>query len=313
MNFIKPMLPTLSNEAPEGSEWCFEIKYDGFRCQLHWDQEEVHLYSRNGNELLFYFPELTKLKKLFSSNFRGDSFILDGELCCLDDNGRPNFDLIQYRGRLKNDTKREIAAKEKPATFLAFDLLYLNEEKLIDITYIERKQKLLSIFSQIEFNSPFFNVIKQAEIFKDVWSKVKSLNHEGVIAKHTSSKWIPGRRTELWKKLKNYKEVKVIVNGYDATNGYFIAGVFNENKIINVGTFIHGLTSEEQLALRTIIDRNSISKLNNTVIMKPKISVILNVIGLQNGTLREPRFVSFQFNVPVEDCTWEQLKMSVLS
>ncbi|OZM57490.1 hypothetical protein CIB95_08530 [Lottiidibacillus patelloidae] len=310
MSFIKPILPTLTNLVPKGSEWHFEIKYDGFRCQLHWDQENLILYSRNGKDLGYYFPELKQLQVLFTKGFANNSFVLDGELCCLDQNGVPNFDAIQYRGRLKNETKRVAAAKDHPATFLAFDLLYFNNEKTLDLNYIERKRKLISYFSQIDVYGKFLSVIKQEENFKILWNKVVSQNHEGVIAKHTSSKWIPGKRTELWKKIKNYKKVKIIVTGYHIDNGYFIASVYNENKIMNVGSFIHGLTPDQQLALKTIIDRNAITKKNNSVLMEARIVVVLNIIGLQNGTLREPRFVSFELNEPVEECTWELLKMN---
>jgi bifunctional non-homologous end joining protein LigD len=309
MNFIKPMLPTLTTALPTSSHWFYEIKYDGFRCQLHWDsiQKKLQLYSRNGNDLLGFFPEMHELAKVFHEHYNVHSFVLDGELCCLEENGQVNFETIQFRGKLKNCSKQQQAAKNYPATFLAFDFIQFDNGFLSDNPYVTRKERLLSQFKNVEDYCRNFKVVTQATNYEELWKTVLQDNHEGVIAKHENSKWQQGTRTNQWLKIKNYKQINVIVTGYDRSNGYFIASVYKNNELIKVGTFIHGMTAKEQHALRTIIEKNATKKTNTLVIIKPSIVVLIKIIGLYKGTLREPRFVSFELSQGVEDCTWEQL------
>ncbi|RYD64485.1 MAG: hypothetical protein EOP83_09645 [Verrucomicrobiaceae bacterium] len=111
--FRHPQLATLSTHVPQGDDWLFEMKYDGYRCQAAIAGDKVRLYTRRGhdwNDRFGYIaPALARLTK--------GSALVDGELCAIDQHGRSNFTLLENSldGR-------------KPVVFSAFDLLEQNGE-----------------------------------------------------------------------------------------------------------------------------------------------------------------------------------------
>jgi bifunctional non-homologous end joining protein LigD len=105
-------------------DWLFEIKWDGFRALAHIEEGHCRLLSRNRNE----FKSFSALKFMLPHEFRGRSAILDGELVCLDGEGKPNFrDLLFRRGEPR---------------FIAFDILWNDGEDLRRLPLIERKDRL---------------------------------------------------------------------------------------------------------------------------------------------------------------------------
>jgi DNA ligase D-like protein (predicted ligase) len=308
MQFIKPMLPTLVHNQPKGIGWCYEVKYDGFRCQLHWENNQLRLYSRNGNDLFLTFPELKALADLLLERFNNVNIVLDGELCFLDNECRSNFEIVQSRGRLRNSDKIRIASLKYPVTYLAFDLLVMDGEEIFKLPLFKRKELLEKHFSLLQRHLPMtLRIVQTNESYEQLWKKVKEANGEGLIAKQSKSTYLPGTRSKHWLKLKNYKQINVIVTGYDKRNGYFIVGVCKGSDVITVGSFSHGMKPEEKQALMKIIDSNGEKNGNNQVVVNPSISVTLSIIGLYKGSLREPSFTRFRLNERWEDCTWENL------
>src|SRR5690242_1556511 len=92
--FIPPMLASLVKDLPEGSNWSYEVKLDGFRCVAVKDQEKTRLYSRRGNQLTSRFPEIAKC---LTEKFPPDT-TLDGEIVALNEKGLPSFNLLQNQG-----------------------------------------------------------------------------------------------------------------------------------------------------------------------------------------------------------------------
>ena len=85
---VKPQLALSRKQLPEGDEWAYEPKYDGFRAVVFADGDDVFVQSRNGRPLGRYFPEL---------RFGGGRYVLDGELVILGDDGVEEFDALQNR------------------------------------------------------------------------------------------------------------------------------------------------------------------------------------------------------------------------
>src|SRR3954468_8524597 len=130
---FEPMLAKLTREMPSGSDLSYEPKWDGFRCIVFRDGDDLDLQSRNKKPLLRYFPELREplLSQL------PDQVILDGELVIATPTGL-DFDALQLRQHPAESRIKKLAA-EIPASYVAFDLLALSGESLLDERFEDRR------------------------------------------------------------------------------------------------------------------------------------------------------------------------------
>src|SRR5690625_1255133 len=145
------MKPVSSEAVPYGEGWVYEVKYDGFRCVLDWDKENVRLTSKNNKDLTNNFPEIIAFfqeqQELINDLL---PLQLDGELVILNHQYQANFSLVQKRGRLKNKTSIEKAAQLRPASFQAFDLLQQKGKDYRSNPYHERKETLRVFFEKMK-------------------------------------------------------------------------------------------------------------------------------------------------------------------
>src|SRR3954467_14484713 len=133
---IKPQLARPAKELPEGAEWRYEPKWDGFRTIVFRDGGDVHLQSRNGRPMNRYSPEIVPQVL----ELPGDRLVLDGELIVVVD-GVQEFDLLGQRIHPAK-SRVEMLAEKTPAAFVAFDLLAEGDETLLELTYEERRERL---------------------------------------------------------------------------------------------------------------------------------------------------------------------------
>ena len=129
---IQPQLALSRKVLPEGEDWVYEPKYDGFRALAFVDGDEVYLQSRGGKPLRRYFPEV---------EFPDGRYVLDGELVILGDDGREEFDLLQNRLH-PAESRVKMLAEKTPARFRAFDLLAVDRRKLMGKPFAERRGEL---------------------------------------------------------------------------------------------------------------------------------------------------------------------------
>ena len=129
----------MPGELPTSDEgWAYEFKWDGVRAVVYVDGGRVRALTRNDKDLVTSFPELRQLGEFLGSR----SAVLDGEIVAFDDEGRPSFGTLQHRLHLEATATITRPAKEAPATFLAFDLLYLEGRSLLARPYDERRELL---------------------------------------------------------------------------------------------------------------------------------------------------------------------------
>ena len=121
--FIKPAVPRLRERPPEGEGWLHEVKFDGWRVQLHKVGREITVFSRNGHDITKRCRWIDE-----ASSISARSVIIDGELVALGVDGRPDFDAMGRRG---------IAT-----TLCAFDLLELNGRDMRALPLVERRRRL---------------------------------------------------------------------------------------------------------------------------------------------------------------------------
>ena len=169
---------------PEGAEWTYEIKLDGYRAQALCNGEQTRLLSRNGKDLGQRFPAL--VRELGRAIPQGS--VLDGELVALDPSGKPSFSLIQNS-----------ATSGANFVFFAFDLLRLEGADLTDRPLSERRAHLRTSLrpSDTVQLSESFNIPA-----KRMLELVQSHGLEGVVAKRLSSTYGQERRTGAWTKMR---------------------------------------------------------------------------------------------------------------
>ncbi|WP_096434968.1 DNA ligase D [Alteribacter populi] len=309
------MLPTRVEEWPENkNSWYYEVKYDGFRCQLQWTKRGVTLLSRGKHSLNERFPEIVSFcKKNAEKVAEHLPLTFDGELTMLTSAYTGDFEACQKRGRMKSQQSITLHQNRHPASFLAFDLLKYKGKNTKSETFKNRKSQLLHLFKELSWPlSPEFTQLREKPVQyipaysspSEVWEVVTAYNGEGIIAKEAKSKWID-QRTMTWQKIKHYKAVRVLLTG-EKDNGYFTVGVVDNANIIDVGSFHHGLQPSEREALQKVVRANS-SKTKKGYQLENPLCITLNCTGMVGKELREPRFHSFELNDDANTYTKEQM------
>jgi bifunctional non-homologous end joining protein LigD len=311
---MKPMLPSLTFDRPDHPDWLYEVKYDGFRAILDWDQNGIQLTSRNEKALLTQFPEIAKFLIDDEEQFR--PFLplrLDGELVLLANPYKANFSALQVRGRLRSEKKIHEQANHSPCRFMVFDVLVLSGTNLQSVPFLERKQKLINMFQQIGLNldpdpdnRQVLQLVKAHHLFSELWEKVVLYDGEGIVAKHKNSLWEEGKRSTQWLKYKNWKYVSCFITSYDKTNGYFSLGVYQDNNIHGIGQVLFGLKPEEKHALQQIVKQNNIGEDDRFIFVDPAICLEIKYLELYENELREPHFDRFRLDLKPYDCTFDR-------
>ncbi len=216
--FVAPMLARVATLPADGSNWAFEVKWDGVRAIACCTPEQSRLYSRNRNEVTAAYPELLDLSLALGAH----SAILDGEIVALDAHGRPSFELLQRRMHLRGDAAVQRRAHTTPVTYILFDLLWLDGRSLMDLPFAERRARLdeLGLESEHWRTSPFH--IGEGAIFL---AATREQGLEGVLAKRLDSRYLPGRRDAGWLKIKNANRQEAVIGGYTTGKGARAASI----------------------------------------------------------------------------------------
>lgn len=195
--FIKPQLATLKSKAPSGDKWLNEIKYDGYRVQLHVDHGKKRAFTRTGLDWTRRFSVIAG-----AFDIPGQA-IIDGEVVVVHD-GRTNFSELQA----------ELAAgRQDRLAYYAFDLLYLDGVDLRRTPQIERKRTLKDLFDKYELAAPLFYSEHLIGDGQSVFEHASKLNWEGIIAKRADAPY-KSERGEAWLKVKAVQRGKFPVVGF---------------------------------------------------------------------------------------------------
>jgi bifunctional non-homologous end joining protein LigD len=191
--------------------WIFELKMDGWRILAEKRDGEVTLRSRNGNDLSESFPEVVRAVKALPF----EPVVLDGEVVTLDGAGRPHFQRLQQRARLKRPLDVKRAAVESPATLFAFDLPAVLGFDLRGLPLVERKQVLRTILPPTGPVRYLDHVEEQGEAF---YAEVERMGLEGMVGKKADSPY-RGGRTPAWVKIRALRTDEFVVVGFSAPKG----------------------------------------------------------------------------------------------
>ncbi|HLR52832.1 MAG TPA: DNA ligase D [Candidatus Avamphibacillus sp.] len=303
------MKPIASTEIPKGDEWLYEVKYDGFRCVLIWEVDHIKLVSKNKKDLTANFPEIVEycLEKQ-SQMERQLPLKLDGELVILNTPFQANFPLIQQRGRLKNEGKINAAAKRRPASLIAFDIIMKQGNSLLKESFEKRKRNLHDLFTSFfnEENSQLRLVQAYSDANK-LWNIIFESKAEGIIAKRKTSPYQPEKKHHDWWKIKNWRRIHGILTSYNMNNGYFTVNVFDNGHLKPIGKCKHGLEADAFDTLKELFTTKG-EKQENIYTLPPAIVATIHTLDLYDQELREAEFADIAVNMPAEECTMEKLK-----
>jgi len=309
---LAPQLALSRKQLPEGEDYVYEIKLDGFRCLAFVDGEEVVLQSRGGRPLERYFPEL---------RLPPGRYVLDGEIVVRDADGREDFDALGQRIH-PAASRIERLSGETPAVFVAFDLLADGDEALLELPLAQRRARLEALLGGFEAGAPLELMPTTAEVEQaEVWLA----EAEGAIAKERSAPYRPGERKGMVK-VKRVRTIDAVVVGWrpgkaPETVGALILGLYDGEELRVVG-HCSGLSAAEKRRLvgffkqyesgeRGSADpsRWSAGKELQWIGLRPELVVEIDFDHVSAGRIRHgAKLRRWREDKPARECGYEQLR-----
>ncbi len=231
---LQPMLATLGTLPPTKDDelWAYEMKWDGMRAIVRIDGGRLTLHSRNDRDVTVSFPEIRPLGELFGTS----QAVLDAEIVCFDDHGRPDFGRLQDRMHVSSTAAAQKLAATRPVVLLAFDLLHHDGDSLLELPYSERRKRLL----KLNLDGPAWQTPAAFDgTGQQAVRTSQELGLEGVMAKRLTSLYRPGKRTKDWVKVKNLRTQEVVIGGWTPGKG---------TRSGTIGALLLGLPTEAGLA-----------------------------------------------------------------
>ncbi len=207
---VEPMLATSVKEMPTGDGMTYEPKWDGYRCIIFRDGDEVELASRGGKTLTRYFPEVVEQARAQLPA----RCAVDGELVVIRTDGptpRLEFDVLSQRIHPAASRVRMLA-ETTPASFVAFDLLALGDQALLDQPYSRRGALLREALAHVTPPVYLTPTTTDVDVARRWFEVFEGAGLDGVIAKPADIGYVPGKR--LMYKVKHSRTADVVVAGF---------------------------------------------------------------------------------------------------
>jgi bifunctional non-homologous end joining protein LigD len=198
-----PMFATLADtkQMPRGEGWEYEIKWDGYRIVARVAGGEAELRTRKDQD---YTERFANVAKELAKALKTPDCVVDGEVCALDEEGRPSFSAMQQS---KAGTS---------IVYYVFDLLELDGEPVVDLPLSERRERLRKLLDKRN------RIIQFSEGFADgpaLYEAAQEQRLEGIMGKRLDSPYLPGKRTRDWLKFKTHGEQELVIAGYTRGKG----------------------------------------------------------------------------------------------
>jgi DNA ligase D-like protein (predicted ligase)/DNA ligase D-like protein (predicted 3'-phosphoesterase) len=306
VNFLKtdipPMLSDSAEKPPHGDDYLYEVKWDGIRALIALEDGTITIKTRNQLNVTAQFPELLNADK----SFRATCGLFDAEIVCLDKSGKPEFKKVIQRMQQNGATSIDQLSKKQPVNCYVFDCLYLDGRALVNEPLYKRREWLKDA---IKNDSPY----RLSEVEEDgnsLFEAAKIHGLEGIMAKRKDGKYLIGKRSDLWLKIKVRQTVDCLIIGYTTGKGdrsttfgalqlaekrgdelYYRGKVgtgFNDTTIKSIGKQLKKLTN----AKRPLLKGGKIVDEKITTWIEPKLVAELSYARLtQDEMFREPVFV----------------------
>jgi ATP-dependent DNA ligase len=241
---IEPMLAKLADEIPVGDGWLYEPKWDGFRAIVFRGGDDVFIQSRDSKPLDRYFPELHEALRAALP----DGCVVDGEVVIASSRGL-DFDALQMRLHPAASRVAKLA-KETPSSFVAFDLLAVGGEPLMQAPQAERRARLERLLRKVRPPVHLTPATRDPGEARDWLARFEGAGLDGVIAKPETAVYQPGKRAMV--KVKHARTADCVVAGFrwhkqgQGLVGSLLLGLYDAR-----GTLQHvGVTSSFTMARR---------------------------------------------------------------
>jgi bifunctional non-homologous end joining protein LigD len=222
------MLLLPARELPEGANWAYELKLDGYRALAIKTGGRVHLRSRNNKDFNGRYPAVAKALSALP-----DETVIDGEIVALDSAGRPSFNLLQNYG-----------AATAPVVYYVFDVLILSGRDVMSEPLSARRE-LLRVPVLTKLGEPVRHCPELNASLAQVIKSVRAAGLEGVVAKRLDSAYEPGRRSGAWRKMRLNRSQEFVIGGYTLGGKTFdslVFGYFEGERLVCVGRTRSGFT-----------------------------------------------------------------------
>ena len=242
---VEPMLAKLATELPAGDGWLFEPKWDGFRAIVFRDGDHIYIQSRDLRPLDRYFPELHE-------HFRAslpERCVVDGEIVIVNERGL-DFDALQLRLHPAESRVRKLSVAI-PASFVAFDLLAEADDDLRARPQAERRARLEQAIVRAGDGVHLTPCRRERSVAEEWFHRFEGAGFDGVMAKHESTTYQPGKRAMV--KVKHVRSADCVVAGFrwhkqgqGTLVGSLLLGLYDDK-----GALHHvGVTSSFTMAVR---------------------------------------------------------------
>ncbi|MEO8200566.1 MAG: ATP-dependent DNA ligase [Gemmatimonadota bacterium] len=322
-----PMEAKTAEEIPEGDEWGYEPKWDGFRCVAFRDGKTVHLQSKAGKPLDRYFPDIVEAIESIPAK----SFVLDGEIVIPIGN-RFSFDDLLLRIHPAASRVRTLV-EAHPANFIVFDLLADGPgEKglLVNLSLKERRPRLEQFF-RANVSNPTYRLSDFTESISTArkWLREAGGNRDGVVAKRLDLEYRSGDRTGMLK-IKRLRTAECVVGGFRYASrgkvvGSLLLGLYDEAGILHHVGFTSAMDAAERKALTPQLEelrqppgftgrapggpsRWSTERTGEWEPLAPKMVVEVQYDNFTGGRFRHgTRLLRFRPDKPARKCTMDQV------
>ncbi|GAB3781328.1 non-homologous end-joining DNA ligase [Nocardioides ungokensis] len=206
---MRPMLATPGRHVPTGPEWSHEVKWDGVRILADvTDGPDGRFYSRNGNNVSAAWPDLVP------SPLGERDLLVDGEIIALNEDGLPDFRVVQERMHVRKHVQALRLAERVPATYMVFDLLRLDGRDLSARPLAERRELLTGLGIDSGWQVP--------AAYDDgpmLFDATRQQGLEGIVSKRLTSRYTFGQRSPHWLKFAHRQRLSYVVGGWRPQEG----------------------------------------------------------------------------------------------
>jgi bifunctional non-homologous end joining protein LigD len=313
---FQPMLATGGYKPFDGNDWWFEPKLDGVRTLLYLNGEDVRLISRTGRDQTATYPELHRTYRRINAT----NAVLDGEIVTTNEQGVTSFELLQQRMNLSSPGEIERIRKRIPVELVAFDLLWIDGEDWTGRPLNERRARLTEAVMEDQGIRLIYWTTGEGKSF---YRAAQGLGLEGVIGKRAASRYLPGRRTDDWRKIKILKTQDCVILGWTPGQGgrgnafgSLLIGAYKSGQLIWVGHVGTGFTDrmlgELMKRLRAVevheppIGDADLRKEKGAHWVRPELVCEVEYLQMTvTGKLRAPSFKGLRPDKLPEDCILE--------
>ena len=297
---VNPMLAESRTETPAYGHYLYEVKWDGIRAFITVKDGELSLRTRNNQIINQQFPELCIPEKAFRIN----AAVFDAEIVCFDRNGKPDFKKVIKRLQRRSSMDIERAVKSSPAFCYLFDCLYLDGRPIINEPLLRRRVWLKGSFRK---NTPY-RISEVVEEGEELFVASRAMGLEGIMAKNPQSKYLPGKRSDNWLKIKVRNTRDCLIVGYTIGQGdrnpYFgalhlaeeVNGKLEYRGKVGTGFEVDAMKEVDQYLkkLDTIdrpVDKKPLDEAKSTWV-EPVLSCEIQYATMtEDGAFREPVFL----------------------